>query len=425
MKRLFTICVMIIAGYSVSLATSAGVRMSVKTSEKHRVEKEKDLLAGKIQVEKACVEKEVRLSVGKMRAEMARAREELRASAEKARAANMRLREELRSSVGKEKSNRDNKWYAFAMHVAEAAASPEHKREIKKEFPAGSSASLSINNEFGNIQILEGTDNQIAFKITITGKGKSSEDAKKFAESVDVKFTHKGNDITANTVFEKIRCNNCGRSVDYEVYVPKGTELTLDNQFGDIKINNTAKPFRAKLQFGKLYANEVADADLTIQHGGATINKCKSMKLESSFSKCKFGEVEALSGSISHGGIDMDELGNGDLKSDFSNLDIGKLKKSLNTNHFSYGTLKVANVDDRFSTIKVNASFSKVQVAFTKSHNFKATLYTNFGSIKTGDVVFYEKTLDKKDVVVGTAGSKKDPSATVDISNSYGNIVLQ
>ncbi|MDR1221903.1 MAG: DUF4097 domain-containing protein [Tannerella sp.] len=307
----------------------------------------------------------------------------------------------------------------------EALASSEHKREVRREFAAGSSALLSIKNEFGNIRILEGVDDRITFKITVTGKGKNSEEAKKYAETVDIDFTHKGNDIAAKTVFEKINCNNCGRSVDYEVSVPKNTRLTLENQFGDIKMNDTAEPLKVKLQFGKLYANEIADAELSIQHGGATVNKCKRMELESSFSKYKFGEVEALSGSISHGGIDMEELGRGDLKSDFSHLSIGKLKNSLNVDKISYGSLKITGVDDHFSTIKVEASFSKVQVAFTKNHNFKATLYTSFGSVKTGDVVFYEKTLDKKEVVVGTAGRLKDPSATVSISNSHGSIVLQ
>jgi hypothetical protein len=307
----------------------------------------------------------------------------------------------------------------------ETLASSEHKREIRKEFTAGPSALLSIHNEFGSIQILEGTDDRITFKITVTGKGNNREEAKKYAESVAVDFTSKGGEVAAKTVFEKINCNNCGRSVDYEVYVPKNTGLTLENRFGDIKMNDTSEPVKVKLQFGKLYANEIADAELNIQHGGATINKCKSMKLESTFSKYRFGETGTLSGRISHGGIDVEELGRGDLESDFSSLSIEKLINSLNVKKISHGSLKIAGVDDHFSAISVEANFSKVQVALTKNHNFKATLYTSFGSVKTGNIVFYEKTLDKKEVVVGTAGHLKDPSATVNISNTHGSIVLQ
>jgi hypothetical protein len=415
----------IIAGFTALSTVSAGVRMSLEVSEKDCNDKEVHSLVEKMRSEKGRVEKEVRLSAEKMRAEMARVKKELRASAGKARAENARAREELRASAGKIADASVETGKKSMIVSNDMLALSEHKREIKKEFTTDSSVSLSIINNFGSIQILEGTDDKVTFKITIIGKGKSREDAKKFAESVDINFTHKGDDISAKTVFGSIKCNNCGRSVDYEVYVPKRTKLTLDNQFGDIKINNTVKPFKVKLQFGKLYANEVADAELNIQHGGATVNKCKNMKLVSSFSKHKFGEVGDLSGSISHGGIDMEELSNGDLKSDFSNLEIGKLKNSLNARNFSYGTLKIANVEDRFSNIKADTRFSNVQIALTKSHNFKTALYADFGSIKTGDIVFYEKTLDKKNAVVGTAGNIKDPSATVEISNSHGSIVLQ
>jgi hypothetical protein len=120
--------------------------------------------------------------------------------------------------------------------------------------------------------------------------------------------------------------------------------------------------------------------------------------------------------------------GDGNLKSEFSDLTIETLKNSLIAKTFSYGGLKIINVADPFSTIDVNAEFSKIQVALIKNHHFKATLYTKFGKIKTGRIVFSEETLIKDEVVIGTVGTgstQKDPPATVNISNSYGNIVLQ
>lgn len=316
--------------------------------------------------------------------------------------------------------------FTISSIVSAEVNSSEHKREIKREFAVSSSPILSISNEFGTIRIIEGSSDKIIFKITITGKGKDSDAAKKYAESVDVNFKQSSSNISAKTIFEKIRCeNNCGRNVDYEVTVPKNTKQVLENKFGDIKLNNTVEPLEIKLEFGKLYANELSEADLSIQHGGGTINKCDKMKIKSRFSKYKFGEIGSMSGSISYDGIDVEALANGDIKSDFSNMDIENLKGSFHAKDFTYGSLKIANVSDNFSNIKVNSSFSTVKVGLTKNHNFKTTLYSSFGSIKTGSVVFYEKTLDKKDVVVGIAGKIKEPSATVEISSSYGNIVFQ
>jgi hypothetical protein len=304
-------------------------------------------------------------------------------------------------------------------------ASKEYKREISEEFTVGLSPALSISNEFGNIRIAEGDVSKIIFKIIFTGKGKNEEAAKKYAESVDVEFKQSGSNISAQSIFEKIRCRNCERNVDYEVTVPKDTKQVLKNKFGHINVNDTGGPLEVRLEFGHLYANELSEADLDIQHGGATINKCKNMKIKSGFSKYKLGEIGVLSARISYDGFDIEELGRADVKSDFSNINIGNLKDSFSALKFTYGSLKLGAIEDHFSKIKVSASFSKVKIALSEKHNFKIALYSHFGSVKTGNVVFYEKSLDKKDVVVGIAGKIKNPVATVDISNEYGSIVFQ
>lgn len=311
------------------------------------------------------------------------------------------------------------------IYVDDVQASSEFKRDISKEFSVGSSPTLSISNEFGSINIKEGADDKIVFKITITGKGKDHDAAKKYAESVDIDFKQSGNNISAKTSFGKINCNNCGRNVEYEVTVPRKTKQKLTNKFGDVKLNNAEESLTVNVEFGKLYANNLMDADVNVQHGGTTINKCVNLNLKSAFSKNKFGEIGMLSGSVAHGGIEVDELTRGDVKSEFSNLSVDRLKQSFTTNGVSHGSLKIGKVDEGFSTIKVKASFSKVDVSFAKSNNFKAVLHTSFGNIKTGNLVFYEKTLEKKDVVVGTVGNIKEPSAVVEISNEHGNIVMQ
>jgi len=207
--------------------------------------------------------------------------------------------------------------------------------------------------------------------------------------------------------------------------VPKNTKLLLENRHGDIRVNNATGPLDVNLQFGKFYANDLSEANLNIQHGGATINQCENLKIKSSFSKYDLGKIGFLSGSMSHDGFKIDETGSADLKSDFSSTDIGKLKHSIRMNQISHGSLKIAHVDENFSNIKVDANFSTVKIALTEKHHFKAVLYSSFGNIKTGDVVFYEKSLDKKDAVVGIAGKHKEPSATVEISTSHGNIVFE
>jgi hypothetical protein len=307
----------------------------------------------------------------------------------------------------------------------ELMALSEHKIEIQKEFTVNASPSLSISNQFGRIRIVEGANDKVIFKIKITGKGKNSDEAKKIAESIDINFNHNGNNISAETKHGSVRCNNCGRNVEYEVTVPGNTKLELKNQHGDIELNNAVEPLEVDISFGKLYANEISEAKLSIQHGGATVNKCGNMQIKSSFSQFQLGEIGIISGSASHGGIKIDELGTADFKSEFTNLTVEKLKKSFTADKISHGSLKINQVDESFSKIKVEANFTNIKIALTKNHNFKALLYTEFGNINTGNVVFEGMNLKKKNAVVGTDGKLENPSATVEISNNHGGITFE
>ena len=434
MKRLFTIfSMMIIVCFAISSILSAENRVNVKTSDENPEKKE--LLARReAQKERLALRKlelraleEAQKERFALREQEMRVREKARIEAQKERFAlreqEMRVREKERKEqyTRREQELNERKEFLASNNMM---AQSEFKRDISREFSVGSLPSLSISNEFGKINIVEGAGDKIIFNITITGKGKNDSEAKKNAETVDVEFVHSGSSVNAKTSLGKINCNNCGRTTDYEITVPKNTKFTLENKFGDVTVNSTTEPAKIKVEFGKLYANELGDADVTIQHGGSTINKCDNLKLESGFSKHKFGVIGSISGKVAHGGFDAKEVGSADVNAQFSSINIERLKKSFITKNISHGSLEINKVDIDFSKINVDANFTKVQVALNGNHNFKATLYSNFGSIRTGKLTFLEKSLDKNDAVVGIVGNVKDPSAIVNISNRHGNIEL-
>jgi hypothetical protein len=301
----------------------------------------------------------------------------------------------------------------------------EHKREISRTFTVSDMPRLFIKNEFGNIRIIEGSENVIRIKIVVTGKGENKKQAQEASESVDVKFNQNNNQVSATTSVRKINCENCGRNVDYEITAPANTGYVLDNKFGDIRMNNANGPAKVNVEYGDFYANVLSEINLSIRHGNPIVNKCRKMQLKSGYSKGKFGEIESLTGEVTRASIDLDKGGNVELKSGFSDVEIRHLTESFHAKGFTYGSLTIDKVDERFSEIIVDATFAKVKIALNENHQFKASLYSSFGSIDTGNIVFRDKTPDKKDVFIGTAGKTEAPSAVVTISNSCGSIVLQ
>jgi hypothetical protein len=302
----------------------------------------------------------------------------------------------------------------------------EHKIEKRQEYDVGSSPSINIFNKFGNITIQEGVDGKIVFYITITGKGKTNDIAKANAEAVQFVFAKGDDDITVITSFFKdFNCNNCSRTVDMLVIVPKKTKQILKNEFGDVRIDRSSEPFEAEVKFGKFYANELVTAKLDIEFGGTTLNKCKDLTFKSGFSTSNLGEIGSLVAKVEFDKLKIESVEQIDLSSEFTNIAIEKLGDYLVAKKLSYSPLKIKEVAKDFSKIDIKASFSKLNIAITEKHDFKAVLSTEFGSIKTGNVKFLEKTIVKKDIVVAMAGKDSNPKALVEISNSYGDIVFE
>ena len=116
--------------------------------------------------------------------------------------------------------------------MGSTAAKKVYRRQIVKEFSVGARPELALSNRFGEIRIVEGADRKITVRVELRGEGKTEEEARRYAEAVNVDLSLSGNRVEGRTTFQKIICNNCGRAADFTVTVPRDVVLSLANQFG-------------------------------------------------------------------------------------------------------------------------------------------------------------------------------------------------
>lgn len=305
------------------------------------------------------------------------------------------------------------------------AAEKEHKREISKEFSVNTSPNLEINNKYGNIRIIEGKENKISFKIEIIGKGKTEQLAKEYAETVSIDFSQNGNKVSAETKLQSLNCNNCGRSIHYTVIAPKSTIMDLENKYGNIYLDDVVTPLDVELKYGDLHAGTLADTDLDIKYGKATIKSCTKLDLDSKYSGLTIDRVETLKVDSKYDNLDIGTVSDLNITTGYTDVKIKKLNRRFVSNDLKYCKLNISEVATNFSEIKIDAAYSGLNVGLTKNHNFKAVLHTRYGNIKANNITFNNVTLKKEDAIVATAGSSSNPSALVEISASYGDIVFK
>jgi hypothetical protein len=304
------------------------------------------------------------------------------------------------------------------------ASQKEYKREIAKEFKVEAGSRLAIENKYGNIRVIEGTENKIMFKIEIIGQGSTEALAKEYAESVSVEFIHQGNRVSAKTILGSLQCSNCGRTINYVVVAPKDVAMNLDNMYGNIALDNVIEPLVVDLKYGNIQANSLATASIDLKYGKAKIGSGEALKIDSKYSGLDLGQVGMLTMDSKYDNIQIGSVVDFRLDTQYTGVKIGRLDNSLVAEDFKYGELDISDVWPAFSKIKVDAAYTDVKVALNEKHSFKVKLSTKFGHIKTGKLTFSDVSFKKEDAIAGRAGSNSQTTAEVDISVSYGNITF-
>jgi hypothetical protein len=311
------------------------------------------------------------------------------------------------------------------MIASEEANLKEFKREVTKEYSVGANPSLRIDNKYGNIHIVEGTDNKITFKIEIIGKGTTDALAKEFAETVSIDFSQSGDNISATTMLKNINCNNCSRNTNYTVVAPKSVTMSLVNKYGNINLENTVKPFNVDLKYGNLKANMLANATVDIKYGNVDINACENINLDSGYAKIKIDKAGKMNTESKYDDFQIGTISDINMNTKYTKVKIDKLNTSFVCNDFKYCSLDVSEIAPQFSRIKIDAGYSTIKLALDNRHSFKANLSTRYGNIKTGSFSMSNtQTARNTQSYSGTMGSG-NPSATVDITASYGDIIFK
>src|SRR5665647_1368536 len=112
----------------------------------------------------------------------------------------------------------------------------EVTKEYHKEYTAGTK-SLDISNRYGDVVIQSWNKDQIVIDVKVTVEMSNKEKAQRFLDYIDVQFSEGSNAITAKTVIDdKFNFTGWGDSrkfsIDYNIKMPVGTDLTLANRYG-------------------------------------------------------------------------------------------------------------------------------------------------------------------------------------------------
>lgn len=295
----------------------------------------------------------------------------------------------------------------LAMEAQQGGKKHEYKRQehfrernISKTYPA-SGNSLVIDNSFGDVTITTG-GSEIKVEIHIEASSSNKEHADKIFDNLDVADSKDGSTVkfksttNKNSKGDNYNCKNCNSSlmISYNVQLPAGTPLTIENSFGDIILPDYSGPVNLTSKFGDLQTGALSKAE----------------KIQSEF-----------------GGVNIKEVNNLTSTFKFSTVNIGNLGGNSKINlEFCKGSR--ISLAGSLSSLDLKESYSLINLVPPSGFSASYTIRTSYSSFKnktnaeikrTDEPDQYGPDADRR--YEGKAGSG---SIKVDIRSSFGKIIL-
>jgi hypothetical protein len=281
-------------------------------------------------------------------------------------------------------------------------------REItEKTFPVNAQTTIEVNNKYGKIHVIPWRKDSVKFEIDLVLSSNSLSKLHKIKNGIRFDFTSSKYYVTAltdfggtgNQIFTELR--NLSESlipgknnieVNYRIYCPESTNLTLINKFGDIyiddlrgkinislsngdiKVNSISGEAQIELNFGSGIFNHLTDANIASSYGDINIKQAEKVQTVTKSSTLHIDDVDFLK-------IDSkrDKFFIGDVhtlrgSTNFSQIWIEKIKCELDVN-LKFGDLTVDRIPVDFCKINLVSDYADLNLYLQPETKYQADIF--------------------------------------------------
>lgn len=312
--------------------------------------------------------------------------------------------------------------------VAMAEGREEHRIRFTKEFNINPGGKLEVNNKYGKIVLNVWDRKDCKAEIEIVGFGRSGEQAKKLAESVEVNQSGNDGAIRLETKYNPSGSGSWfggGGKKDSKEYVNVNYVINVPRNLGIVMLKN---------QFGDVLARELPfkTSDISVNYGFLDIGSADNLlRLNINYTdKARVGNAERLQVNANYSNLRCDNVDNLLINSNNGNYVIGKaseMKVNCNYDDYkvntveeitivaNYTEMKTEKLEERgvfkvnytdvsitkllsdFKDLNISGRYSSFKIGLEKNAQFKVTANLRYGDLNTKGFAWKDVNTVKKD----------------------------
>ena len=330
----------------------------------------------------------------------------------------------------------------------------EEKKTVSCAYKVSANPTVEIENQYGSVQIITWDKDSVKLEAAVLATSDKVQDIQKLMAKVEVLCRGTQSTVMFSTEWtdgvsflnkgsmdlKNILNSDKKLTVNYIVYLPANSRLSIKNRFGDIYLPNYIGALRIDLSHGDLRARDINDARsiavkygkviiknleqgiLSIDYGTLILDKAKIITLESKSSTIEILEADRLAIRSKNDELRIDKVNSLRGEAYFSHVLVKNLQKLLDLKT-NYGDVNLKEISKDFELIRLDGSNTDYDLEFLKGGGFQFTVETlkqrGFSHPDVLKIISEEESDKDLKLYKGYLGSET-AAATVNINQKSG-----
>ncbi|MDO5981345.1 hypothetical protein [Flavivirga spongiicola] len=339
----------------------------------------------------------------------------------------------------------------FATASIDAKGKYTKKKTINKEYPVTSNAMLSIDNSYGNIDIVTWNENRVVFEITITTTGNDEEKVQDKLDGITVDFDTSSSFVSAKTKFPKKsdswwnwgKRNKVHMKINYIVKIPITNSIDLNNDYGTINVDKLKGVAKINCDYGKITTKELLADDndinfdytnnchfeyiksgkINADYSGFTVSKTNALNINADYTNSKVEIAEDVNYNCDYGNINIEKANNITGNGDYLTTIIGDVYKNVSLKA-DYGSIKIKRMAENAGNVTIKSDYVGIKIGYAPAYHFNFNIDLEYGSLNSDGLEFTKKIIKSTDKLYAGYYGNKTSGNTINIESEYGSVSL-
>ncbi|MCL7764714.1 hypothetical protein MPF19_14920 [Polaribacter sp. Z014] len=330
----------------------------------------------------------------------------------------------------------------------------EKNKVIKKVFAVNADAKVVLNNKYGNLNITTWDKNSVEIEVTITIQGDDLDDVEDKLTTIGVAFNANSELVEARTIIENKKStwswwkksNAINYKINYVVKMPKSNAVDLNNDYGNIYLDNLEGKAVISCDYGKIsignlsskdndirlnYATSssihyMKDGEVNIDYSKLNIENSESVRVVADYSNIKLEKALRVDFNCDYGSLSIDEVESVKGNSDYVSMHFGTVKKYLFI-ETDYGSLTVKNLAKGFENVDIDAEYAGVRIGVDPNAVFEFEIDLQYAGFSRSDenITFYKSISKATEKYYEGKFGKGKTNSKLKIKSQYGGVNIK